>query len=51
VGEASWLGTGALVNNNIDICARCVVGSGTVVIRNLTQPGTYVGVPARRLEK
>ena len=26
------------------------IGAGGVVIRSLTQPGTYVGVPVRRLE-
>ena len=27
VGERSWVGAGAVVSNNITICADCVIGS------------------------
>lgn len=49
VGKSSWVGIGTVVNNNLSICERCMIGAGAVVVRNIKEPGTYVGVPARRL--
>lgn len=50
VGEATHVGIGASVRNNICICANSVIGAGAVVVKNITIPGTYIGVPARRME-
>ena len=50
VGQATWIGIGATVNNNTNICSECMVGAGTVVIDDLVEPGTYVGVPARKIK-
>jgi len=50
VGSRSWIGTGAAICNNVRICDRCTVGAGAVVIGDIVEPGTYVGVPARRLQ-
>jgi sugar O-acyltransferase (sialic acid O-acetyltransferase NeuD family) len=49
VGERSWLGIGSKVSNNVNITSGCIVGAGAVVVKDITVPGTYVGVPARRL--
>lgn len=49
VGRGSWLGIGSKVSNNINITSGCKVGVGAVVIRDIIEPGTYVGVPARRV--
>ena len=50
VGERTWIGIGAKVKNNTDICADVVVGAGAVVVKNITEGGTYVGVPARKVK-
>ena len=50
VGDRAWIGIGACVKNNTNICADTVVGAGAVVIRNIDTAGTYVGVPARKLK-
>lgn len=49
IGSHTWVGIGAVVNNNLEICGNCTIGAGTVVIRSICQPGTYVGVPGRKL--
>lgn len=49
VGQGSWLGIGSLVSNNINITSNCMVGAGAVVVQDITETGTYVGVPARRV--
>lgn len=48
VGSGTWIGAGVTISNNVDICADCVIGAGAVVIKDITEPGTYVGVPARK---
>lgn len=48
VGTGTWIGTGAIVSNNINICGKCMIGAGAVVIKDINEPGTYVGVPARK---
>ncbi|MBE7018931.1 MAG: acetyltransferase [Ruminococcaceae bacterium] len=50
IGERTHVGIGAKVKNNTDICAEVVVGAGAVVVKNITEGGTYVGVPARKVK-
>lgn len=49
IGAGSWIGIGAVVKNNISICEDCMIGAGAAVVKDITEPGTYVGVPARRI--
>jgi acetyltransferase-like isoleucine patch superfamily enzyme len=34
----------------VTICDDVVIGAGSVVTKNITEPGTYVGNPAVRLK-
>ena len=47
LGRSVWLGAGSTVKNNVNICANCVIGAGAVVVKDITECGTYVGVPAK----
>lgn len=49
VGKGSWIAVGASVSNNVEICSGVTVGAGAVVIRDINEAGTYVGVPVSRL--
>ena len=51
IGKSTWLGIGSVVSNNVKICSGCNVGAGAVVVKDITEPGTYVGVPARRVDR
>ncbi len=51
VGDDTWIGAGAIVVNNTNICGGCTIGAGAVVVRDIDTPGTYVGVPAKRLKE
>lgn len=48
IGDRFYLGAGSVVRDRVRICADVVVGMGAVVVGDLVEPGTYVGVPARR---
>ena len=50
IGKKTWIGAGATVSNNIQICPDCMIGAGAVVIKNIEKKGTYVGVPARKIK-
>ena len=50
-GDGAVIGAGAVVSNNVNICGGCTVGAGAVVIRDIDEPGTYVGVPAMAILK
>lgn len=49
IGTGVLLGTGAVVLPGVRVCDGAVIGAGAVVTRDITQPGTHVGVPARRI--
>lgn len=51
VGEHTWVGVGACVNNNQTICSHCMIGAGACVVKDITDSGTYAGVPAKVLSK
>ena len=47
VGEGSFIGVGAVVRQGIRIAPGVTVGAGSVVVKDLLEPGTYTGCPAR----
>ena len=51
IGENVWLGAASTIINNIEICNDIIVGSATNVIMSITENGTYIGNPARMLNK
>ena len=46
VGACTDIGTGTKIIQGKTVCPGCVLGAGAVVVRDITEPGTYVGVPA-----
>ena len=48
IGTLTHVGIGATVKNNTEICSECTIGAGAVVVKNIKEPGTYVGVPIRK---
>lgn len=49
IGNKTWIGIGSVVSNNLTITGNCKIGAGAVVVKDITEPGTYVGVPARSI--
>ena len=51
VGKGTLVGIGACVVNNHSICDGALIGAGAVVVTDIKEPGTYIGIPARRIVK
>lgn len=49
LGNRVMIGSAAVVLPSVRITDEVTVGAGAVVTADITQPGTYAGVPARRI--
>ncbi len=49
VGDNTQIGAGATVIHVKTVCADCVIGAGSAVVEDIETAGTYVGVPARKI--
>lgn len=49
IGDLVTIGAGATIANLVTICDDVTIGAGAVVVDSITEPGIYVGVPARRV--
>lgn len=49
IGTRTHVGAGSTVRNNISICSDCTIGIHGAVVKDITEPGVYVGVPVRRI--
>lgn len=50
VGENTHVGAGVTVKNNTNVASDCVIGVGAAVVKDITEAGTYLGVPAKRVK-
>lgn len=50
VGKNSFIGTGAIIIQNINISQDTLIGAGAVVVKDINEPGVYVGTPARKIK-
>ena len=50
IGNCCYIGAGSIILENINICDNTIVGAGSVVTKNIDKKGTYVGVPARKIQ-
>ena len=51
LGKHVWVGAGTVISNNIAVISDTVIGAGAVVIDNIKLAGTYIGVPAKRMDR
>lgn len=49
LGDGVFVGIGATVMNDVAVASGIIIGAGAVVVSDLTEPGVYIGVPAKRL--
>ena len=51
IGDEVFIGIGVSTIENIKITDQVIIGAGATVIDNIKSAGTYVGVPAKKIEK
>lgn len=49
IGNHIFIGAGAILLPNISICDNVIIGAGAVVTKDIDSPGTYIGIPAKKL--
>jgi sugar O-acyltransferase (sialic acid O-acetyltransferase NeuD family) len=50
IGELCYIGTNAVIKEKITICDKVTIGAGGVVVKDITEPGVYVGNPVKRIK-
>lgn len=51
IGKKVFIGTGVQINEELNIDDNVVLGAGAVVIKSISDPGTYVGIPSKKVNK
>ena len=49
IGNLVLVGAGSTLKPCIEVCDNVIIGAGSVVVDNITDPGIYAGVPARKI--
>ena len=49
LGDFCMVGAGTVIIDKVKICSHVIIGANSTVIHDITDPGTYVGSPARRV--
>jgi sugar O-acyltransferase (sialic acid O-acetyltransferase NeuD family) len=48
--KSTFVGTNATILENVSVVSNVIIGAGAVVSKSLNEPGTYVGVPAKKIK-
>lgn len=49
VGRCTDIGTGTKIIQGLSVAPGSILGAGAVVVRDIAEPGTYVGVPVKKV--
>jgi len=49
MGDHVFIGASAVVIDRISITSRVTLGAGAVAVKDMEEPGTYIGVPAKKI--
>jgi sugar O-acyltransferase (sialic acid O-acetyltransferase NeuD family) len=47
IGEEVFIGAGCTIIDGVTIASKVIIGAGAVVINDISEPGMYVGIPAK----
>lgn len=50
IGKHSYWGNGASVRQGLTVCDNVMVGMGGMVVKPITEPGVYAGIPAKKIK-
>lgn len=50
IGNGVYLGTACCIREKLTICEDAVIGMNASVVKDITEAGTYVGIPAKKIK-
>ena len=50
VGDNVFIGSNVTVIQGVSICSKSIIGAGSLVTKDITESGTYVGIPAKKIK-
>jgi UDP-3-O-[3-hydroxymyristoyl] glucosamine N-acyltransferase len=48
IGSGVFCGIGSCITQYLSVCGDVTIGAGAAVTKDITEPGIYTGVPAKR---
>jgi UDP-3-O-[3-hydroxymyristoyl] glucosamine N-acyltransferase len=51
IGDRCYLAPSVSIRDQVNIVQDAFIGMGAVVTKQISEPGTYIGIPARRIKK
>lgn len=51
IDEQCFLGIATVISDSVLINKNIKTGAGTVIVRNIDQPGLYAGIPSKKIDK
>ena len=49
IGDECFIGAGSVIKNGVEICDAVTLGANSLVIKDITEPGVYIGSPAKKI--
>lgn len=50
IGDCVYIGTNSSIREKINVCHNVTIGLNTGVVKNIEEPGIYVGSPAKKIK-
>lgn len=50
IGDECFIGAGAIIRDKIRICNGVTIGAGGVVVKDINEPGVYIGNPLKKIK-
>jgi len=50
IGSGSFIGTGTVIHHGVKIAPGTIIGAMSFVNKDITEPGTYIGVPCKKIK-
>lgn len=51
INEVVEIGTGTQIIQGKNICSNVIIGAGAVVVKDIEEEGTYIGIPVKKMVK
>jgi len=50
IGDNVYMGSCSNIREKIEVCSNVTIGMNSAVVKNIKEPGIYVGVPSKKIK-